>query len=293
MSRSQPALIALAALIVAMPPTTGGASEGPIQDNSFLIEEAYNQEAGVIQHISTLNRSVQTGEWVYSFTEEWPVLGQTHQASITLNLAALQGPGSAGVGDVVLNYRWQVVGSGDAPIAIAPRLSAILPTGDAARGFGVGGPGLQVNVPISTVLSEQFVAHTNIGGTYVPSARAAGGGRGPFTLFTAGQSLIWLATRNLNFLVEALYATSEAAGPVGVERRTALIINPGVRAAFNLSNGLQIVPGVSVPIGVGPSRGEQAVFFYLSFEHPFWIAGQTTELQAARLSSSPDSDPAL
>jgi len=28
----------------------------PIEDNSFLIEEAYNQEAGVVQHISNLDR---------------------------------------------------------------------------------------------------------------------------------------------------------------------------------------------------------------------------------------------
>ena len=29
---------------------------GQIQDNSFLIEEAYNQEANVVQHISTFSR---------------------------------------------------------------------------------------------------------------------------------------------------------------------------------------------------------------------------------------------
>ena len=28
-------------------------SEPVIQDNSFLVEEAYNQEAGIVQHIST------------------------------------------------------------------------------------------------------------------------------------------------------------------------------------------------------------------------------------------------
>jgi hypothetical protein len=29
------------------------------------------------------------------------------------------------------------------------------------------------------------------------------------------------------------------------------------------------VPGIALPIGVGASRGEKAVFLYLSFEHPF------------------------
>ena len=32
---------------------------------------------------------------------------------------------------------------------------------------------------------------------------------------------------------------------------------------------LQIVPGIAVPIGVGPSRGEKGIFLCLSFEHPF------------------------
>ena len=31
----------------------------------------------------------------------------------------------------------------------------------------------------------------------------------------------------------------------------------------------EIVPGLAVPIGIGPSRGDRQVFFYLSFEHPF------------------------
>jgi hypothetical protein len=39
-----------------------------IQDNSFLIEEAYNQEPGVVQHITTLRR--QDRSWFYSFTQE-------------------------------------------------------------------------------------------------------------------------------------------------------------------------------------------------------------------------------
>ncbi len=47
------------------------ATDAPIQDNSFLIEEAYNQEAGVIQHISTFERDLETHDWLYAFTQEW------------------------------------------------------------------------------------------------------------------------------------------------------------------------------------------------------------------------------
>jgi len=48
-----------------------------------------------------------------------------------------------------------------------------------------------------------------------------------------------------------------------------LLHSPGIRWSYNFMNGLQIVPGVGVPLGVGPSAGERAILLYLSFEHPF------------------------
>ena len=53
-----------------------------IQDNSFLIEEAYNQEAGVVQHIQTLRRIRR--DWFYTFTQEWPLGSQAHRFSYTV-----------------------------------------------------------------------------------------------------------------------------------------------------------------------------------------------------------------
>jgi hypothetical protein len=53
------------------------------------------------------------------------------------------------------------------------------------------------------------------------------------------------------------------------ETQYSAIVNPGIRWAHNFPSGLQIVPGVSFPIGFGPSNGSRGVFFYLSFEHPF------------------------
>jgi hypothetical protein len=38
----------------------------PIQDNSFLIEEDYNQEDRVIQQISTFERPINSRDWVYT-----------------------------------------------------------------------------------------------------------------------------------------------------------------------------------------------------------------------------------
>ena len=46
-----------------------------IQDNSFLVEEAYNQNFGVVQHISSFTRFFESKDWNYTFTQEWPVPG--------------------------------------------------------------------------------------------------------------------------------------------------------------------------------------------------------------------------
>lgn len=267
----------LASALLLLAPVMAKAAEGPIQDNSFLLEEAYNQEPGVIQHISTFNRSAQTGAWAYSFTEEWPVLGQTHQASVTFTYAGLQGSNASGVGDLALNYRWQAVGNGETPMALAPRLTLLVPTGDASRGLSTGGAGLQVNLPLSVMLSDHFVTHANIGGTIIPSARGSSGAYGELTTFAVGQGLVWLAHPRLNFLVELLYTSTEIGLPAGRERTETLTVNPGLRGAINFVNGLQVVPGIAVPIGIGPSRGEKGLFFYLSFEHPFSVAGPQAE----------------
>ncbi len=266
--------LAGAVALLLFAPVVSRAADGPIQDNSFLIEEAYNQEPGVIQHISSFSCSNRTGAWVYSLTEEWPVLGQTHQASVTLGFADLRGPNGRGVGDVLLNYRLQAVGGGETPVAFAPRLSLVLPAGDASGG---GGAGLEVNLPVSVELSDRFVSHFNLGGRYVPSLRTESGGSGQLTTFSIGQSLIWLAHRKLNFMVELLYSSTDVAARSGSNRVESLIVSPGARAAIDFASGLQIVPGIAVPIGIGPSRGETGLFFYLSFEHPFGPAGPQAE----------------
>src|SRR5574338_1467311 len=86
------------------------APPAPIRDNSFLLEEAYNQEYRVVQHISALVHDQKTGLWSYSFTQEWPVPGMRHQLSYTIPIANEGGPGHRGVGDFALNYRYQLVG---------------------------------------------------------------------------------------------------------------------------------------------------------------------------------------
>ena len=260
-----------AASVFAAAPALAQEEEAPIQDNSFLIEEAYNQEPGVVQHINTFSRA-RGGAWAYSFTQEWPFFSQRHQVSFTLPVERVGGGTTfeTGIGDLLLNYRYQLVGSGDTRLAVAPRLSLVVPTGDEERGLGGGGAGVQANLPVSYVLSGRLVAHSNAGLTWIPGAKDAAGAEAATTSFNLGQSVVWLAHPLVNLLVEAAWSQDEeVAGDDATATSRSFFVSPGVRGAINVRGGLQIVPGIAVPIGVGPSDGERAVFLYFSLEHPF------------------------
>ncbi|MEP6802346.1 MAG: transporter [Acidobacteriota bacterium] len=242
-----------------------------IQDNSFLVEEAYNQEPGVVQHIQMFERT-RNGSWVYSFTQEWPVPGQNHQLSFIAPLVrALSSSGwNEGPGDVAINYRYQLLGDGEARVAVSPRLTVLLPTGSERHGLGAGGTSLQLSLPVSTVLFPWLVAHWNAGLTYVHSARNEEGQSAPTRTWNFGQSFVWLTRSDLNFLVETVWTRAETvASPGRTSRSRAFLVSPGIRWAWNRPEGVQIVPGIAFPLGVGPSRGERSVLLYFSVEHPF------------------------
>jgi hypothetical protein len=245
----------------------------PIQDNSFLVEEAYNQEFGVVQHIQTFQRLWNGNDWVYTFTQEWPVdVSPRHQLSYTL-LALHSGEqphSGGGFGDFIFNYRYQALGNGDARVAFAPRVSILFPTGDFRRARGGGGAGIQTQLPVSVVLTRKLVAHWNAGATVVPHARNDSGASATSFGYNLGQSLVWLAHPRFNFLFETVfYRNEDVIAPRTTQWSSTLLLNPGIRWAYNFKSGLQIVPGLSVPLGVGPSSGERGIFVYLSLEHPY------------------------
>lgn len=263
------ALVATAAPLLAQKPDSAKTSSEPvIQDNSFLVEEAYNQEAGVVQHISTFQVARGTSGFDYTFTQEWPVRSITHQLSYTIPVS--RASSETGIGDIALNYRYQLLGDGDAKLAISPRLSVFLPTGDWKKGRGNGAAGIQVVVPFSYVVSPMLVTHFDVGGTVTPSARNIAGDKASIVDLFTGGSLILTSSNVIQPMLEAVYVSGqELAGKNNTARSESFLISPGVRAALNFTSGLQIVPGIAFPIGVGPSSGERSAFFYLSFEHPF------------------------
>jgi hypothetical protein len=269
--RLLPIVFAVAAAMAApaQEPARATAETAPakISDNSFLVEEAYNQEAGVVQHISTLRRDA-GGGWLFTFTQEWPAPSQRHQLSYIIPFSSASGAG-AGVGDVALNYRFQAAGRDEERLWLAPRLTLLLPTGSVADGRGAGGPGVQAMLPLSIDLTGSLVTHWNAGAT-VTRARAPNALRATTRAINAAASAIWLLHPNLNLMLETAWDRGEVLGDDGArESAEHFVAVPGLRAAINLPSGMQIVPGVGVPIGLGPSRGEHALFLYFSVEHSF------------------------
>ena len=211
-------------------PLFAAEDDAPIQDNSFLVEEAYNQEPGVVQHIFTFSRT-HAGTWTGTFTEEWPVGSLRHQLSYTPIFVRNDGVRS---NDFALNYRLQLAGNGESRVAVAPRVTLLREA-------------VQVMLPVSIVVTPHIVTHWNAGATSYPRT------------LNAGQSVVWLASHRVNFLVETVWTHTDHA--------TDVVVSPGVRWSYNLPRGLQIVPGVAVPVDRTTRR--KSAFLYLSFEHPF------------------------
>jgi hypothetical protein len=274
--RKAPLIVALIALgataaygQTSAPKPSASESKAPakISDNSFLVEEAYNQEASVVQHIANVRRGGD-GSFLFTFTQEWPAPGQRHQLSYTAPVLGGGGAGT-GIGDLVLNYRYQLLGKDEEKVWMSPRVSAILPTGSVADGRGAGGPGVQFNLPLSIEISDALVTHWNAGAT-LTRARALNGVRENTRDLNAAASAIWLLSPTFNLMLEASWERDESLDDVGVRSAEGrVVILPGVRAAINMRSGMQIVPGFGVPINVGTGGGERDLFFYLSVEHRF------------------------
>jgi hypothetical protein len=233
-------------------------------DNSFLIEEAYNQERGVVQHISAFSRERKSHDWAYGFTQEWPFRGQRHQLSY--RIALRRAAGSTGLGDTQLNYRLQLAGSEAARVWVAPRLSASLPTGRWRLGLGNGSLGFELALPVSIQLTPKLVTHLNTGVNLSPSARNPAGARATLLGWSAGASAIYLLAPTFNLMLESLVLNGEEVTGSGLtQRSTAVLLSPGLRWAHNLSNGLQIVPGAAYTFGLDDARDQSGLLLYLSF----------------------------
>jgi hypothetical protein len=183
-----------------------------------------------------------------------------------------------GIGDILLNYRYQALEEGDLKPAFAPRFSLILPTGSRRRGTGDNVVGYQWNLPFSKKLEPRFAAHANFGLTYLPHVRAlldAGTGqlspRRSLVSYNFGVSGIYALLPRLHLMLEWVGNYDESINDVGrTARAFEPTLAPGLRAAVVNEEKLQVVLGAAVPIGLTRKADNYGAFMYLSIEHDFY-----------------------
>lgn len=260
-----------------------------MKDNSFFVEEAYNQEQGVIQHILNWigfwqHRSDTQGrEFDFLYTLEIPLGSEKHQFSFSLPWQQfVEGPPGApadeqgGFVDLPLNYRYQLLrdqSPNDWVPAVAPRFTVILPAGDKTRGLGTGEVGYLFNLPVSKTL-EHFAFHFNAGFTVTPGTSIVlnDGRLSPkqdLTGYNLGASVIWLVNYDFNLMLECVaFWNSDLDEVFGfIDRSFVCLLNPGCRWAAYTSEDVQLVLGASVPIGLSHDAPNIGAFGYLSVEH--------------------------
>ena len=249
-------LLALATSVFAQAPPF------EIVDNSFLVEEAFNQEPGIFQNIFTV-RLGDDDAWEAAFTQEWPVFSQTHQFSYTA--AALGADGQRGIGDLMINYRWQASTESASTPAFSPRVSLILATGDASKGFGSGGPGWQVNLPFSKQFNDTYV-HWNAGFTHTPAAE---GTTRDHSLFTPHVALsgIWRLRPMFNLMLESVVEWEEFVNEAATRRATVFTVSPGFRTGWGALP--QTILGFAVPVSISDGDSSVGAFGYFSYELAF------------------------
>ena len=271
-------LAVLAAFLVtagaAAAQTAEGALEPPpsrfgITDNSFLVEEAYNQEPGVFQNIFVFERSRPAG-WGARFVQERPVRTMRHQFSYSLGFS--RDGGDARFSDVSLDYRYQVWAGDDGRPAFAPRASLLLNRNDGGTAADEGGVGLELNLPFSREQGSLFF-HWNAGLQWLPSVGTTDGVLpgvdvalvSPF----AAASAIVAVRPMLNLMLEARYDSEQfVAGPGSTARAGVFTMAPGVRGGWNLGDA-QIVVGLAAPIARSEGETDAGILGYFSFEPTF------------------------
>jgi hypothetical protein len=255
------------------------------RDNSFLVEEAYNQDPGMVQHIFNWiptwdrNRGTRSRNLDFVFTQEWPLGSQTHQISYTLPFQHVAEAGdedfeAGGMCDMLLNYRLQVLDGEDEPLAFAPRFSLILPTGDEDKGLGNGRVGYQLNLPVSYQVGR-WAYHFNAGLTVVPDVVA---GLAPqyrangqtLNGYNFGFSVIHALTPKFHLMLETVALLNEnLLEEATQDRTTEVIVSPGFRWMPYTRGDTQWVTGLGVPVGVSRDAPNIGAIFYLSLEHRF------------------------
>ncbi len=240
-----------------------------LEDNSFLLEEAYNQKPGEFQFIQGY-RSFHSGKEYHFISDGEMALGsEKHQFSYQITrLKEEVDHGS--FGDTTLNYRIQSVNELD--FLMAHRFGLILPSGSVKENSGYGVTGFKYVQASSFLLSDEWDNHWNLLFTHYPEAKVKfSDKRRTLNEYGISSSLVYHWKENLNFLLEGIYEAHEKLNFKNQKKYDYhFILNPGVRTAIDLSwKETQTAPGISFPVRYQEDQIDHGVVLYLSIEPKF------------------------
>jgi Putative MetA-pathway of phenol degradation len=248
------------------------------EDNGFLVEEAYNQGRGEVQHTfsAVYTNDFRRRGWSFNFEQEWWLFTEDHQIAFSIPFYHLQEEGEKprGVGDILIEYRYQLTKEGPNIPAVAPQFSLILPTGNRDKGTGNGVVGYEWSIAASKKVASRLALHANLGLIYLPKVRAPLDDdqrlspKRSLVSYEVGASVVFALSSNVHMLLEWVGEFEEEINNQGKkERDFKAILSPGIRAAVINKDGLQTVVGVGIPIGVTGPADNYGVFLYFSVEH--------------------------
>jgi hypothetical protein len=212
--------------------------------------------------------------WSFNFSQEWWLFSEEHQIADSIPFYHLwdEGDRQRGIGDISLEYRYQLLEEESNLPALAPKFALILPTGDRDKGTGNGVVGYEWSLAASKKVASRLALHANLGLTYLPKVRVPlDDGLSPkrsLLSYSLGTSMVFALISNIHMLLEWVGEFEEEINEEGKkERAFKAVISPGIRAALINREGLQTVVGVGIPIGLTRRSDNYGAFLYLSLEH--------------------------
>ena len=244
----------------------------PISGNTFLIEEAFNQDARVVQHILKFSFTRPSDENLIFFAQEWPLFSHDHQIGFSFSYFWLKKDENPYFlfGTLTLDYRYQLLDDGNWA-AMAPRISLVVPH---RKNYPYGNIGYQLNMPVSKRVHDKWIVHVNAGVMLQPKVDVNLPEKKNIYSYHAGAGLFWLLHPKFNITLEWLsefrdeYDWDEDWDEEIKKNKSIHWINPGVRFAFRVGP-VEFVPGFCVPLQVHGKKKPKTAYLSVSMEHPF------------------------
>lgn len=239
----------------------------PVEDNSFLVEEAYNQDPGVVQFINVYQKSNKTKDWNYVFINEIPIVTRSHQFSYEVPYQFVESTNKQGLGDVKLNYRYEFFGNES--ITTTGRMSYTTTSGKVDDGLGAGNSSYEISLVTSVKINPQWVQHWNIGAAVTP--KKVEEKDTSESKYFWNLSNVYLMTDSLNFMLEMSSSQEESKTTLAEsEWSSNFIVSPSLRYGIDIGEW-QLVPGLAFPFTIGPKPGiDNQTLVYFSVEGKLW-----------------------